>query len=75
MGLLIDSPDMGALLHGNAERQLPTMAYRLQLDENDKITWHGIIDGEEVVETKEPQTTGWQRFSAWFLKIAPEKQL
>jgi putative cardiolipin synthase len=75
MGLLIDSPDMGALLQGNAERQLPTMAYRLQLDENDKITWHGIIDGKEVVETKEPQTTGGQRFSAWFLKIAPEKQL
>ena len=75
MGLLIDSPEMGALLKGNADRRLLNIAYRLQLDEKNKITWHATIDGKEVVETTEPQTTSWNRFSAWFLKIAPEKQL
>ena len=75
MGLLIDSPEMGELLANNAVENLPKYAYRLKLDDNDKITWHATIDGEEVVETKEPQTSGWRRFSAWFLKIAPEKQL
>ena len=75
MGLLIDSPEMGELLTSNAVRLIPTLAYRLQLDDNDKITWHATIDGKEVVETKEPQTTAWRRFTAWFLKIAPEKQL
>jgi putative cardiolipin synthase len=54
---------------------MPKIAYRLQLDENDKITWHATIDGEAVVETTEPQTSAWRRFSAWFLKIAPENQL
>lgn len=75
MGLLIDSPEMGQLLTENSMMNVPKMAYRLKLDENNKITWHATIDGQEVVETKEPQTSGWRRFSAWFLKIAPEKQL
>jgi putative cardiolipin synthase len=75
MGLLIDSPELGELLHNNAVTGIPTIAYRLKLDDNDKITWHATIDGKQVVETKEPQTSGWRRFSAWFLKIAPEKQL
>ena len=33
------------------------------------------IDGVEVVETSEPLASGWRKFSAWFLKIAPERQL
>jgi putative cardiolipin synthase len=75
MGLLIDSPELTQLLVANVEQNIPKIAYRLQLDENDKITWHATIDGKEVVETKEPQTSGWQRFKAWFLRIAPENQL
>lgn len=54
---------------------IPDMAYRLQLGDDNKITWHATIDGKQVIETKEPQTSGWRRFQAWFLKIAPEKQL
>lgn len=29
----------------------------------------------QVVETKEPNSSGSMRFKAWFLKIVPEKQL
>lgn len=75
MGLLIDSPEMGALLTNNVKRHLPQMAYRLKLDADDNIIWHATIDGQEVVETTEPETSVWRRFTAWFLKIAPEKQL
>lgn len=75
MGLLIDSPELGERLMKNAIERMPKIAYRLQLDENDKITWHATIDGEEVAETTEPQTSAWRRFTAWFLKIAPENQL
>jgi putative cardiolipin synthase len=75
MGLLIESPELGERLMKNAIERMPKIAYRLQLDENDKITWHATIDGEAVVETTEPQTSAWRRFSAWFLKIAPENQL
>lgn len=75
MGLLINSPEMGAALHESISRRVPDIAYQLQLDENDKISWHATIDGKQVVETKDPQTSGWKRFQAWFLRIAPEKQL
>jgi len=75
MGLLIESPEMGELLTSNAEKKIPAMAYRLQLDENDKLTWHATLDGKEVVETKEPQTTAGRRFSAWFQRIVPDSQL
>jgi putative cardiolipin synthase len=75
MGLLIESPELGATLNESVTRRIPDIAYRLQLDDDNKITWHATIDGKQVIETKEPQTSGWRRFQAWFLKIAPEKQL
>jgi len=75
MGLLIDSEAMGASLMADAPAELEKMAYRLKLDENGRITWHGMIDGEAVVETSEPQASVWRRMSAWFQKIVPENQL
>lgn len=75
MGVMIDSEDLAGLLFERAFHFVPTIAYQLKLDDKNNITWHATIDGQQVVETKEPQTTGWQRFKAWFLKIAPEKQL
>ena len=75
MGLLIDSPELGARLTETALQGIQHVGYRLQLGEDNKITWHATIDGQEVVETREPQTSRWKRFTAWFLKIAPESQL
>lgn len=75
MGVMIDSEDLASLLAEDSYRELTAMAYQLKLDEKNNITWHAMIDGKQVVETKEPQTTAWQRFKAWFLKIAPERQL
>jgi len=75
MGVMIDSAALASLLTERALRHIPTMAYQLKLDDKNKISWHATIDGQQVVETKEPLTSGWRRFQAWFLKIAPEKQL
>jgi putative cardiolipin synthase len=75
MGIMIDSPVMANLLSERSLAGIPNYAYRLKLDDNGNIRWHANIDGQEVVETKEPNTSGWTRFKAWFLKIAPEKQL
>ncbi|MFW2440642.1 MAG: phospholipase D family protein [Arenicellales bacterium] len=75
MGLLIDSPDLGKQLTENSRKTIPEIAYRVKMDDSRNLSWHATIDGKEVVETTEPQTTGWDRFKAWFLKIAPEKQL
>jgi hypothetical protein len=34
-----------------------------------------MIDGEEVVETSEPQASRWLRFKAFLFRIFPEGQL
>ncbi len=75
MGLLIDSEELVSGITDEVLINIPQIAYRLQLNDNGKITWHANIDGREVVETREPLTSAWRRFKAWVLKIAPEQQL
>jgi putative cardiolipin synthase len=75
MGLLIESPDLSSSLAAGFLQRLPTIAWRVKLKPDGDIGWHGMIDGEQIVESTEPQTSGWGRFKAWLLKIAPESQL
>jgi len=75
MGILINSTELASQLAESSIRDIPGMAYRVVYGDDGNLEWHATIDGREVVETREPQTTGWQRFKAWFLKILPEGQL
>jgi putative cardiolipin synthase len=75
MGVMIDSKGLAGFLTERVFQKIPEMTYQLKLNEHNNIVWQATIAGEQVVETKEPQTTGWQRFKAWLLKIAPESQL
>ena len=75
MGLLIESEPLVSGMTDRVQAHIPMIAYRLQLDDNGKISWYANIDGQDVVETREPLTSWWQRFTAWVLKIAPEQQL
>jgi len=75
MGLLIDSPEFAEGFANAVEEKLAVAAYRVIENERGKLEWHATIDGEEIVESKEPQTSWWLRFKAWFMKIAPESQL
>ena len=75
MGLLINSPELSSSLAEGFLQRLPTIAWQVKLQPDGNLSWHGMVDGQRVVETVEPQTSGWQRFKAWFLQIAPESQL
>ena len=75
MGLLIDSEAMVKNLMKNGEEDLKSKAYRVLVNDNGDLEWRCIIDKQLVVETKEPLTSRWLRIKAWFMKIAPEKQL
>jgi len=75
MGLLIDSGEMVSDMTNDLDQSLSNIAYRVLLNEKGKLEWHGRINGEEVIETKEPLTSTWLRLKAWFFKIAPESQL
>ena len=75
MGLLIDSESMVQSFTSTTPERLSNFTYRVILNDEGKLEWHGRIDGQDVIETKEP-LTGWgRRFKAWFMKIAPESQL
>jgi putative cardiolipin synthase len=75
MGLLIDSEELIAYMLPDPDAKLAQLTYRVLLNEDGDLEWHGRIDGTEVVETREPDTSAWLRFKAWFMKIAPESQL
>ncbi|RLA42242.1 MAG: phospholipase D family protein [Gammaproteobacteria bacterium] len=75
MGLLIDSPEMGREFMKDIEASLDDSAYKLELDKNGRLRWRANIDGEEVLETKEPLTSWWRRFQAQVYRILPESQL
>jgi putative cardiolipin synthase len=75
MGLLIDSDKMVSDMTNDLDQSLSNIAYRLLLNEKGNLEWHGRINAEEVIETKEPLTSTWLRLKAWFYKIAPENQL
>ena len=75
MGLLIDSPEMGREFMHDVEASLDESAYKLELNENGRLRWRATIDGEEVVETREPLTNWWRRFQAQLYRILPESQL
>lgn len=75
MGVLIDAPAMVAPLVESFRSQLATVSYKLEQDDRGSLEWHGVIDGAQVVESREPLASAWLRFSAWFQKIVPEGQL
>jgi len=75
MGILVTSAEMVGELATLVLEDLDEFAYRVEFDESGKIRWRGMIDGVEVIETKEPQTTSGQRFKAFMLKIVPDSQL
>ena len=75
MGLLIDSQDMVGDMASIIDERLAAVTYRVIVNDQGNLEWHGRINGEEVIETSEPLASAWLRFKAWFMRIAPERQL
>lgn len=74
-GVMIDSTELTGGIAGRVFEKLPSAAYRVAEDEKGKLRWTTVINGKEVVETKEPQASRWLRFKAFIMRIAPEGQL
>lgn len=77
MGLYVENPELARQLVAYMdEGVLPRNAYRVTLNENERIVWRTAKDGESVVYTKEPESTFWQRFLSGFIGMPPvEDQL
>jgi len=53
------------------EQHLPTEAYSVFLDDKERVRWRGMEEGQEIVYSKEPQTTWWQRFKVSIVRLLP----
>lgn len=71
MGAMVDSPELAEDLARIIERNMNGVnAWHVQMDENDKISWHS--DTEEL--DKQPARDGMQRVMNVLMKLGPEEQ-
>ena len=75
MGIVIDNDELAGGLAEAALEQISEIAYRVDLDENNRIRWRATINGEAVELDSEPSVGLWRRFVAFLLKIVPNSQL
>jgi putative cardiolipin synthase len=71
MGIILESPRLAGALAEIVDRDIPHRAYTVTLDDRGKLKWTTIIDGQEVVYTKDPETTWWQRFKVGVYRMLP----
>jgi len=71
LGVIIRSPELAEQFAATVDEKLANQTFEVFLNEKGKLRWRGFEDGEEVIYTKEPQTTWGQRFSAGFMRILP----
>ena len=75
-GVLIDSPYFGKLFGERIDAEIIEQAWQVYLDDNGRMRWRGIENGEQAIYTSEPMATFGQKFTAAFMRILPvRKQL
>lgn len=76
LGAYYSSPEEAAELSAFFDQAAYDIAYRVLLNDDNKLEWVTVRDGQEVRLDKEPDTTWWKRFSTGLLRyIVPESQL
>ena len=71
VGVIIHSPVLANGLQMFIEEVLPEKTWEVFLNEDDRLRWRGMENGEEVIFRKEPQTSAWERFVARFYRLLP----
>ncbi len=73
MGVIIHDAKLGEFYAPELASHYEEFAYVVFKDEKGKIRWRGYNDGEEVILTKEPNATGWDRIKVGFAGLFPIK--
>ncbi len=73
LGAIIYSPKLGSLMAERANAALAKKTYELFLSDTGGLRWRTFNDGQEVVLSKEPHTSWWQRMEGGFLQMLPIK--
>ena len=72
-GVIIESAVLGAEFGEIFEEGIEAQSWRVYLNEDGKLRWRGVDDGQEVIYRKDPQSTWWQRFVAGLVRVLPVK--
>ena len=71
MGVIIRSPELAGQFTALINAALANQTYEVFLNENGKLRWRGIENGQVVIFDKEPQTSWLRRFGASVMRILP----
>jgi len=75
-GIIFDNPELGLLLAERIEASMQKHCYRITIEDDGKLVWNGLDEGEAARYDTEPHTGVWQRFGVWLLSLLPiESQL
>ncbi|RZV34593.1 MAG: phospholipase D family protein [Chromatiales bacterium] len=72
-GVIIESSILGNEFAETFNARIRSQTYELFLNDDGKLRWRGLEDGEEVIYKKEPRSTWRQRFIAGLVKLLPVK--
>ena len=76
IGLLMDNPLLAAEFEKRFFEEIEDDAYRLELDDHQKINWITRDKGEPRVFTREPGLNPFKALGMWFISLFPiEEQL
>jgi putative cardiolipin synthase len=71
LGVIIKSPELADFYSDAIDEKIPFQAYEVFLNEKEQLRWRELNGDSEIIHSKEPETTGWQRFKVGFMKILP----
>ena len=70
-GVIIHSPAMSRRLADAIDAALAEYTYEVFLNDDGKLRWREMQEGEEIIWNHEPRTTWFQRFIAGFMRLMP----
>ena len=71
MGVIIHDPKLANIYADAIDAALPGQTYEVFLNEKNKLRWRTLVDGQEQIFEKEPETTWGDRFKVGLVRILP----
>jgi putative cardiolipin synthase len=75
IGVVFQSPEIAEFMSDGFDSKIDQLAFRLELEGvdkgNEKIVWHGVVDGKQQTLYKDPYTGFWKRFGVGFMRMLP----
>lgn len=76
IGVLLNSPKLAKAVHQSMQKELLDYAYKVELDDKQRLIWKQKTEEGMIIHRKEPQMKWWQRMALKFVSILPiEKQM